>query len=64
MLDLHEYMERLGYSNAQMAEALGLSLRGFAYKKAGDRQVGICELRMLQILLNIKNNVNPLEGIS
>jgi len=63
MNDLVQLQRALGLPDRQMAAMFGLSVRGYAYRKAGTRGTSLGEQYFAKILLNIVQHQAPLQGL-
>ena len=53
MLDIKDIRKRLGFSQEDMAKALGVSQDSYSYKEVGKRRFNIEELKTLKKILQV-----------
>ena len=53
MLDIKDIRKRLGFSQEDMAKALGITQASYSFKESGTRKFSIKELKILKRILNV-----------
>ena len=53
MLDVKDIRKRLGFSQEDMAKALGITQASYSFKESGIRNFSIKELKILKRILNV-----------
>ena len=53
MLDIKDIRKRLGFSQEDMAKALGITQASYSFKESGIRKFSIKELKILKRTLNV-----------